>query len=72
MEKGTVKFYNSSKGFGFLTTAEGEDVFFHRSNVKDTGFRSELQKGDPVTFELKQEMKGKRAHNINRISPVAQ
>ena len=67
MAQGVVKFYNSVKGFGFITTAEGEDVFFHRSNVKNTGFRDVLVQGDNVQFDLKQEQKGKRAYNIVRV-----
>ena len=40
MQKGTVKFYNDSKGFGFIKAEDGEEVFFHKTNVKDTGFRN--------------------------------
>ena len=68
MLNGTVKFFNSTKGFGFLTTPEGEDIFFHKSNVKDTGFRDELRQGDNVKFEIRVEQKGKRAYNIARVS----
>ncbi|HAV23704.1 MAG: cold-shock protein [Ignavibacteria bacterium GWA2_55_11] len=67
MEKGTVKFYNSNKGFGFITTEQREEVFFHRSNVKNAGFRAELLEGDRVEFEIKVEQKGKRALNISRV-----
>ena len=67
MNKGTVKFYNMLKGFGFITTENGEEVFFHKSNVKNTGFRDTLVQGDAVTFELKNEQKGKRAFNISRV-----
>ena len=67
MIKGTVKFYNSLKGFGFITADTGEEIFFHKSNVKNTGFRDVLVKGDNVQFELKQEQKGKRAFNIVRV-----
>jgi CspA family cold shock protein len=67
MDKGTVKFFNATKGFGFITTSTGEEIFFHKSNVKDTGFRQMLNQGDQVQFEVKQEMKGKRAYNIARI-----
>ena len=67
MEKGTVKFYNSNKGFGFITTEQREEIFFHRSNVKNAGFRSELLEGDRVEFEIKVEQKGKRALNISRV-----
>ena len=67
MNLGTVKFYNSLKGFGFIKTETGEDIFFHKSNVKSTGFREVLLEGDKVQFELKTEQKGKRAYNIIRV-----
>ena len=67
MNQGVVKFYNSLKGFGFITTQNGEEIFFHKSNVKNTGFRDVLVQGDSVQFELKNEQKGKRAYNIVRV-----
>jgi len=67
MQQGVVKFYNSTKGFGFITAESGEDIFFHKSNVKNTGFRDMLVKGDNVQYELKQDQKGKRAYNIVRV-----
>jgi len=67
MQQGVVKFYNSTKGFGFITAENGEDIFFHKSNVKNTGFRDMLVKGDNVQYELKQDQKGKRAYNIVRV-----
>jgi CspA family cold shock protein len=67
MTLGTVKFYNPVKGFGFITTEKGEEIFFHKSNVKNTGFRDVLVQGDNVQFEEKQEQKGKRAYNIVRV-----
>jgi len=67
MTQGIVKFYNPTKGFGFITTERGEDIFFHKSNVKNTGFRDILVQGDNVQFEEKQEQKGKRAYNIVRV-----
>jgi len=67
MERGTVKFFNATKGFGFITTDTSEEVFFHESNVKNTGFRSTLVQGDLVEFEIKVEQKGKRAYNISRV-----
>jgi CspA family cold shock protein len=66
MLKGTVKFFNATKGFGFITAETGEDIFFHKSNVKNTGFRDVLVQGDVVQFEEKVEQKGKRAYNISR------
>ena len=67
MIKGTVKFFNATKGFGFITSENGEDIFFHKSNVKNTGFRDILVQGDKVQFEEKVEQKGKRAYNISRV-----
>ena len=67
MAQGVVKFFNTMKGFGFITTETGEEIFFHKSNVKNTGFRDVLVKGDNVQFELKSEQKGKRAYNIVRV-----
>jgi cold shock protein len=67
MAQGTVKFFNATKGFGFITSESGEDIFFHKSNVKNTGFRDVLVQGDKVEFEEKAEQKGKRAYNICRI-----
>ncbi len=67
MTQGTVKFYNPVKGFGFITTEKGEEIFFHKSNVKNTGFRDVLVQGDNVQFEEKHEQKGKRAYNISRV-----
>ncbi|MEK6566699.1 MAG: cold shock domain-containing protein [Bacteroidota bacterium] len=67
MQKGTVKFYNDSKGFGFIKAEDGEEVFFHKTNVKDTGFRNILRQGDAVEFEMKSEQRGKRAISIVRV-----
>ena len=67
MTQGVVKFYNPVKGFGFITTIGGEEIFFHKSNVKSTGFRDVLVQGDNVQFEEKNEQKGKRAYNIVRV-----
>ncbi len=67
MLQGIVKFYNVAKGFGFITDDKGEEIFFHKSNVKNTGFRDTLLQGDNVKYELKTEQKGKRAYNIVRV-----
>lgn len=64
---GTVKFFNDAKGYGFITADGGEEIFFHQSNVKATGFRDTLKKGDVVNFEIRTEQKGKRAVNIVRV-----
>jgi len=66
MTKGTVKWFNDSKGFGFLTREGGPDVFVHHSEIRSDGFRS-LSEGDQVEFEVVDSPKGPRAANVTRI-----
>ena len=68
MERGRVKFFNVTRGYGFIMTEQGEEVFFHKTDVKETGFRSVLKQGDNVTFSLRLVPKGKRAFNVIRDS----
>lgn len=64
MATGKVKWFNDSKGFGFITPdAGGEDVFAHFSAISSSGFRS-LQENQKVTFDIVQGPKGKQASNI--------
>jgi CspA family cold shock protein len=63
MEQGTVKWFNDAKGFGFLSRANGEDVFVHFSAIKSNGFRS-LQEGQAVQFEVTKGQKGWQAENV--------
>ncbi len=64
MPKGTVKWFNDAKGFGFLTMdGSEEDIFVHYSAVKAEGYRS-LTEGDSVEFELVQGPKGMKAENV--------
>jgi CspA family cold shock protein len=63
MEKGTVKWFNDAKGFGFLSRATGEDVFVHFSAIKSDGFRS-LQEGQQVEFDVVKGPKGWQAENV--------
>ena len=67
MHKGTVKWFNDAKGFGFIK-AEGreEDVFVHYSSVEADGFRS-LNEGEPVEFELIESPKGLKAEKVVRM-----
>ncbi|MGB9234117.1 MAG: cold shock domain-containing protein [Terriglobales bacterium] len=62
--KGTVKWFNNSKGYGFLGRDDGgEDVFIHFSAIIGDGYKS-LQEGDPVEFEIVQGLKGPQAANV--------
>jgi CspA family cold shock protein len=63
-QSGTVKWFNDAKGFGFITTEGGEDVFVHFSAIQGNGFRS-LQEGARVEFEVTQGPKGLQAQNVN-------
>jgi cold shock protein len=62
-QSGTVKWFNDAKGFGFITTSGGEDVFVHFSAIQGRGFRS-LQEGTQVEFEVAQGPKGLQAQNV--------
>lgn len=64
MNKGTVKWFNSQKGFGFITNeANGEDVFVHFSGIATDGFKT-LEDGQSVTFEITQGSKGLQAVDV--------
>jgi len=66
MVNGTVKWFNDSKGFGFLEQENGEDVFCHFSAISGNGFKS-LVEGDRVTFEVTKGPKGLQAANVTRV-----
>jgi CspA family cold shock protein len=63
MIEGTVKWFNESKGFGFLSREGGPDVFVHHSEIRADGFRT-LNEGDKVQFEVTDSPKGPRAANV--------
>lgn len=65
--KGTVKWFNNAKGFGFIGQENGPDVFVHYSAVKSEGYKS-LQEGDQVEFEIVQGQKGPQADGVVKIS----
>ena len=66
MVNGTVKWFNDSKGFGFLEQENGDDVFVHFSAITGDGFKS-LAEGDRVTFEVTNGPKGLQAANVTRV-----
>ena len=63
--KGTVKWFNDSKGYGFIRQPSGDDVFVHHSSIVAEGFRT-LHEGDEVEFELHETDKGIQAANVMR------
>jgi len=65
-EQGTVKWFNSAKGYGFIQRESGEDVFVHFSSIVGNGYRS-LEEGARVSFEVKTGPKGLQAANVERV-----
>jgi CspA family cold shock protein len=66
MPKGRVKWFNESRGYGFIEQEDGRDVFVHYSAIAGEGFKT-LREGDAVEFELDEDPKGPRAKNVVRI-----
>ena len=65
--KGMVKWFNNTKGYGFLGREDGPDVFIHYSAIVSEGYKS-LQEGDQVEFEIAQGEKGPQAANVTKIT----
>ena len=61
--RGTVKWFNADKGYGFITPEDGDDLFVHYSEIQTDGFRS-LNEGDKVEFEITQGKKGLQASSV--------
>lgn len=66
MEKGTVKWFNSAKGYGFISRAGGEDVFVHFKAIVGDGYRN-LNEGDTVEFEIEKGPKGLQAAKVSKV-----
>ncbi len=67
MAKGKVKWFNATKGFGFISTEEGEDVFVHYSALEDNGEFRTLDEGQEVEFEVVEGTKGPQASNVVKL-----
>jgi len=65
MAQGTVKWFNREKGYGFITTDTGEDIFVHHTSINEQGFRS-LEEGQKVTFDIVKGQKGMQASNVKK------
>ena len=65
MSKGTVKWFNERKGYGFITQDDGEDLFVHHSSIQGQGFKT-LEEGEAVEFEVAPGRKGMQAINVMR------
>jgi CspA family cold shock protein len=63
---GTVKWFNESKGFGFITKEDGEDIFVHHTSITGNGFKS-LSEGQAVSFDVEKTPKGLRATNVVKL-----
>ena len=66
MAEGTVKWFNNDKGYGFISQADGEDVFVHFSAIQTEGYKS-LEEGQSVQFDVTQGPKGKQAANVRPL-----
>jgi CspA family cold shock protein len=63
MSDGKVKWFNPRKGYGFIATSDGRDIFVHYSSISSDGYKT-LSEGDPVTFDVVEGDKGLRAENV--------
>lgn len=66
MSEGTVKWFNSQKGYGFIALENGKDIFVHHNAIQGTGYKS-LDEGDRVKFEIRQSDKGDHAENVVKM-----
>ena len=66
MEQGTVKWFDDSKGFGFITNSDGSEAFVHHTSIQGNGFKS-LTEGDNVSFDTEKGPKGPKAINVVKL-----
>jgi cold shock protein len=68
MEKGKVKWFDRKKGYGFVTKADGKDVYVHYSGINGDGYKY-LVDGEEVEFDVQEDTRGPKAVNVNRLNP---
>ncbi|MFD1672116.1 cold-shock protein [Agrilactobacillus yilanensis] len=66
MQNGTVKWFNADKGYGFITTDEGNDIFVHFSAIQGDGYKS-LDEGQKVSFDVEESDRGPQAANVTKL-----
>ncbi len=66
MNKGTVKWFNNQKGYGFISDEQGKDIFVHFSGINSDGFKS-LEEGQAVEFDVVEGAKGPQATNVTKL-----
>ena len=66
MNKGTVKWFNNQKGYGFISDEQGKDIFVHFSGINSDGFKS-LEEGEAVEFDVVDGAKGPQATNVTKL-----
>ncbi len=66
MNQGTVKWFNDSKGFGFITNEDGSEAFVHHTSIMGDGYKS-LAEGDAVSYDTEDGMKGLKAINVSKL-----
>lgn len=66
MARGKVKWFNAKKGYGFISTEDGNDIFVHYKEIKTEGFKT-LEEGEDVEFEIKSGDKGDQAVNVTKV-----
>lgn len=66
MSNGTVKWFNTEKGYGFISQESGDDVFVHFSAIQGKGFKT-LEEGQNVSFEIEEGPRGKQASNVTKL-----
>ena len=72
MAQGRVKWFNREKGYGFIVTDDGKDVFVHRTALKTKGKTQTLKEGEPVLFDISDGERGPKAANVTKAPPASE